>query len=88
MEDPPFRFEGISVVFRPHERVGFDVTRDFVHFAFVADDVFVIIALPYRNPFSIMGGSESLQAQVICQQLSYQVQSNCQQTRPYRFHPK
>ena len=39
----------VIVILRPLRWVGFDVTVDPVHFAFVADDTFVIIALPYGD---------------------------------------
>lgn len=36
----------VFIVLRPHGWVGFDVLGDIVHFALIADDVFVIISLP------------------------------------------
>ena len=44
MRDPPLRF--IFIILVPPQRIGFDVLGDIVHFAFVADDVFVVISLP------------------------------------------
>ena len=46
-KDPPLRVAiWIFVIIIPTGWIGFDVFGDIVHFAFVADDMFVIIALP------------------------------------------
>ena len=52
---PPLRvgFHWIFVIFIPTQWIGFDVFGDIVHFAFVADDVFVIIPLPNGNSIRV-----------------------------------
>jgi hypothetical protein len=44
---------GIFFVFMPFQRIVPDIFPDCVQFGFIADDVFVIIALPDREPLGI-----------------------------------
>ena len=43
---PTAKYSPIFVIVRPVEGIGFDVSPDPIHFVFVSDDVFVIVALP------------------------------------------